>query len=72
LTDVSEVLTVSIIALVVEDEEIALMIEATSTSEMTVNLHETTRLNIPENNHLQPPGRLQDCAVSHPRRLQST
>jgi hypothetical protein len=45
LTEVSEVLTASIIT--------ALMMEAVSTSsETSVNFHETTRLNIPEDSHL--------------------
>jgi hypothetical protein len=39
LTDVSEVLTAAIIAL---------MMEAVSTSEKSVNFYETTRRNIPE------------------------
>jgi hypothetical protein len=44
LTDVSKVLTASIIR--------ALMMEAVSTSETLVNFYQTTRLNIPENSHL--------------------
>jgi hypothetical protein len=44
LTDVSEVLTASIIR--------ALMMEAVSTSEMSVNFYETTWHNIPEDGRL--------------------
>jgi hypothetical protein len=47
LTDVSDVLTTSIIRAI-----IALMMEAVSTSEMSVNFYETTRRNIPEDGHL--------------------
>jgi hypothetical protein len=43
LTDVSEVLIVSIIAF---------MVAAVSTSEMSVNIYQTTRPNIPEDSHL--------------------
>jgi hypothetical protein len=43
-TDVSEVFAASII--------IALMMEAASTSETSVNFYQTTRRNIPEDNHL--------------------
>jgi hypothetical protein len=45
LTDVSEVLTVSNIRV------ITLMMEATSTSETSVNIYQTTRRNIPEGSH---------------------
>jgi hypothetical protein len=45
LTDVSEVLTASII--------IALMMDAVSTSETTVNFYEITLYNIPEDSQLQ-------------------
>jgi hypothetical protein len=44
MTDVSEVLTASIV--------IALMMEAVRTSEMLFNFYETTRCNIPEGCHL--------------------
>jgi hypothetical protein len=44
LIDVSEVLTVSIIALVME---------TVSTSEMSTNFYQTTWHNIPEDSHLQ-------------------
>jgi hypothetical protein len=43
-TDVSEVLIASII--------IAMMIEAASTSEMLLNLYQTTRRNVPQDDHL--------------------
>jgi hypothetical protein len=46
-TDVSEVLAASIIRVM-----IALMIKAASTSEMSVNFHQTTRRNNPEDSHL--------------------
>jgi hypothetical protein len=45
LTDVSEVLTASII--------IALMMETVSTSEPSVSIYQTTWRNIPEDTHLQ-------------------
>jgi hypothetical protein len=44
VTDVSEVLTTSII--------IVLMMEAVSTSKTSVNFYDTTRRNIPEDSHL--------------------
>jgi hypothetical protein len=46
LTDVSEVFTASIIYL------IALIIEAVSASETSVNFYQTARRNIPEDSHL--------------------
>jgi hypothetical protein len=46
LTDVSEVLTTSII------RSIVLMMEAVSTSESSVSIYQTTRRNIPEDSHL--------------------
>jgi hypothetical protein len=46
LAAISEVLTASIIMV------IALMMEAASTSETSVNFYETTRRNIPEDSHL--------------------
>jgi hypothetical protein len=45
-TDVSEVLFAY-------NKLIALMMEAESTSETSVNFYQTTRRNIPEDNHLQ-------------------
>jgi hypothetical protein len=48
LTDVSVVLTASIIRVI----NIALMMEAVSTSETLVNLYQTTRRNIPEDSNL--------------------
>jgi hypothetical protein len=45
LVDVSEVLAASIIR--------AVMMEAASTSEMSVSFHQTTWCNIPEDSHLQ-------------------
>jgi hypothetical protein len=47
-TDVSEVLAASIMKVI-----IALMKEAGSTSEMSVNFYQTTWCNIPEDSHLQ-------------------
>jgi hypothetical protein len=44
-TDVSEVLTASIIR--------AIMMEAASTYETSVNFYQTTRRNIPEDGHFQ-------------------
>jgi hypothetical protein len=61
LTDVSEVLTAFIIKAIVNvldfssssSSSIALMMDAVSTSETSVNFYQTTRRNIPENSHLQ-------------------
>jgi hypothetical protein len=47
LTDVSEVLTAFVI------KAIALMKEAVSTSETSVNFYKTTLRNIPEDGHLR-------------------
>jgi hypothetical protein len=46
-TDVSEALAASIIRAM-----IALMMEASGASEKSVNVYQTTRRNIPEDNHL--------------------
>jgi hypothetical protein len=63
LTDVSEVLTTSIIiALMLEVSKmsanfsviVALMMKRVSTCETLVGFYETTRRNIPENSHLYP------------------
>jgi hypothetical protein len=60
LTDVSEVLSASIIMAIgkpgakkcVEIQEQALMIEAASTSETSVNFYQATGRNIPDDSHL--------------------
>jgi hypothetical protein len=46
-TDISQVLAASII------HSLALMMEAASTSEMTVNFYQTSKSNNPEDNYLQ-------------------
>jgi hypothetical protein len=47
VTEISEVLTASI------NREIAVMMEAVSTSETSVNFYQSTRPNTPEDSHLQ-------------------
>jgi hypothetical protein len=47
-TDISEVLAASIIKVL-----IAVMMEAASISEMSVNFYQTTQHNIPEDSHFQ-------------------
>jgi hypothetical protein len=51
LTDVSEVVTASIVTL---------MMEAVSTSETSANFYQTTRRSIPEDNYLRPRRRWED------------
>jgi cell division protein FtsL len=48
----------------VSEEFIALMMEAVSTSETSVNVFHTTRRNIPEESHLQFNVCLLQCAIS--------
>jgi hypothetical protein len=50
LTDVSEVLAASMSRTM--KVMVALMMEAASTTEMSVNFYQTTRRNIPEDSHL--------------------
>jgi hypothetical protein len=52
LTEVSEMLYASIIRAIIVLPMIALMMEAGSTSETSINFHQTTRRNIPEDSHL--------------------